>query len=274
MTRTRTLTAEALSVSFGQRPVIDGLDLAVPPGEVTIIIGANASGKSTLLRTMARILRPASGAVTLDGRAVHETPSRELAKVLGLLPQSPLAPDGITVRDLVSRGRHPHQGLFRAASADDAAAVARALAAAGVTDLADRPVDALSGGQRQRAWIAMALAQEPEVLLLDEPTTYLDVAHQIDVLDCVADLNEQRGTTVVIVLHELALAARYADHLVALSRGRIVAAGPPRDVLDADLVREVFGIDAVVVPDPVTGAPLVVPRSRRHQSHHQPEHAS
>lgn len=264
MTVERSLAAEGVTLGYGDRTIVDSLDLRVPAGRVTTIVGANACGKSTLLKAMARLLTPSSGQVLLDGKAIHRLPTKQVARVLGLLPQSPIAPDGIAVSDLVSRGRHPHQGaLSRWTSADDAA-VARALEATDVTHLADRPVDELSGGQRQRVWIAMALAQETDVLLLDEPTTFLDISHQIDVLDLLTDLNRERGTTVAMVLHDLNLAARYADHLVAMAQGQIIAAGDPGDVLTEETVRRVFGLDSRVVPDPLTGRPMVIPIGRHH----------
>jgi iron complex transport system ATP-binding protein len=256
------LEARELTLGYGSATVVRDLTLELPAGEVTMIVGANGCGKSTLLRGLSRLLRPASGSVLLDGRDIHARPAREVARVLGLLPQSPIAPDGITVRDLVGRGRYPHQGWFRRWSAEDDAAVDRALAATGTAGLAERSVDELSGGQRQRVWIAMALAQETDLLLLDEPTTFLDVAHQVEVLDVITDLNRERGTTVAIVLHDLNLAARYGDHLVALKQGRIVAAGRPADVVTEELVSEVFGLPCRVVPDPVAGTPLVLPLGR------------
>jgi iron complex transport system ATP-binding protein len=258
-----TLEACDLTLAYDGRTVVDGLTLRVPAGRVTAVVGANACGKSTLLRGLARVLRPESGAVLLDGRSIHERPTKEVAALLGLLPQSPVAPEGITVADLVGRGRYPHQGWFRRWAAQDEQAVATALAATGTAELADRSVDELSGGQRQRVWIAMALAQQTDLLLLDEPTTFLDVAHQVEVLDLLTDLNHARGTTVVLVLHELNLAARYADHLVALRAGQVVAAGPPGAVVTEQLVSEVFDMDCRVVPDPVAGTPLVVPIGRR-----------
>ncbi|MBN1093191.1 ABC transporter ATP-binding protein [Blastococcus sp. TML/M2B] len=264
MTSTHSLVAEELTLAYGERTVIDGLDLAVPAGRITAIVGANASGKSTLLRSMSRLLAPRAGRVLLDGAAVHRMPAKELARTLGLLPQSPIAPEGITVSDLVGRGRHPHQGVFSRWSREDDAAVAAALEATQTTELAERAVDELSGGQRQRVWIAMALAQQTDVLLLDEPTTFLDVSHQVEVLDLLTDLNAVRGTTIVMVLHDLNLAARYADHLVALEAGRIHAAGAPGDVLTEDCVRAVFGLASRVIVDPVSGKPLVLPIGRHH----------
>jgi iron complex transport system ATP-binding protein len=218
-------------------------------------VGANACGKSTLLRSMSRLLSPRAGQVLLDGRAVHRMPAKELARTLGLLPQSPIAPEGISVADLVGRGRHPHQGIFSRWSREDDAAVAAALEATRTTALAERPVDELSGGQRQRVWIAMALAQQTDLLLLDEPTTFLDVSHQIEVLDLLTDLNRARGTTVVMVLHDLNLAARY---------GRVHAAGAPADVLTEANVQAVFGLECRVIVDPTSGAPLMLPLGRHH----------
>ncbi|MBT2533717.1 ABC transporter ATP-binding protein [Arthrobacter sp. ISL-48] len=263
------LNARDLTLKYDQRCVVDGLSAEIPEGKVTMIVGANACGKSTLLRGLSRLLKPAAGAVTLDGKDIHSRPARELARTLGLLPQHPAAPDGITVRDLVGRGRYPHQGFFRSWSQGDDAAVQRALQATETLDLAARNVDELSGGQRQRVWIAMALAQETEVLLLDEPTTYLDLAHQIEVLDLVTDLNRERGTTVAIVLHDLNLAARYADHVIAMKGGAVVALGAPGDVVTEDLVREVFGLESRVIPDPVSGTPLVIPIGRHHAGRHR-----
>jgi iron complex transport system ATP-binding protein len=275
MTATRSVRAEqpprgpvalvALGVHLGYdgRTVVRGVDLEVPPGRITAIVGANGCGKSTLLRGLGRILRPTSGRVELDGEDLHQLRPRDVAAVLGLLPQQPVAPDGITVADLVARGRHPHQGPFRRWSTADADAVADALALTDTQDLAGRRVEELSGGQRQRVWVAMMLAQDPRLMLLDEPTTYLDIAHQVDVLDLLAELNASRGTTVVMVLHELNLAARYADHLVVMAEGRLLREGPPSAVLDEACVREAFGLEARVVPDPVTGSPYVVPLGRR-----------
>ncbi|WP_431038513.1 ABC transporter ATP-binding protein [Streptomyces sp. P6-2-1] len=257
-----TLEARALHLGYAQRGVVTGVSTAVPTGRVTMIVGPNACGKSTLLRGLARLLSPTAGEVLLDGKDIRSVPSREVAARLGILPQSPVAPDGIRVLDLVGRGRYPHQGLFRRWSAEDDTAVAEALAATDTLDLADRPVDELSGGQRQRVWIAVALAQRTGILLLDEPTTYLDLPHQVDVLDLVTDLNRERGTTVVAVLHDLNLACRYGDHLIALREGRVVAEGAPAEVVTEDLVREVFAMDCRVVPDPVSGTPLVLPIGR------------
>ncbi|MGW3463587.1 ABC transporter ATP-binding protein [Streptomyces olivaceoviridis] len=261
MSRTSTsrLVARDLTLAYEDRTVVEGLALEIPDGKVTVVVGPNACGKSTVLRALGRLLRARGGAVLLDGADIAGLPSRQIARTLGVLPQSPAAPDGITVADLVARGRQPHQKWWQQWSQADERAVTEALERTDTADLADRPVDELSGGQRQRVWIAMALAQDTDLLLLDEPTTYLDIAHQVEVLDLIRRLNHERGRTVVAVLHDLNQAARYADHLVAMKAGRIVAQGPPDEVVTAELVQKVFGLPAVVVPDPVTGGPLVVP---------------
>jgi iron complex transport system ATP-binding protein len=264
MTLTHQLTAEDITLAYGDRLVVEELALEVAPGRITAIVGANGCGKSTLLRALARLLSPRSGQIVLDGLELAARPTKEIARLIGLLPQSPIAPEGIVVADLVGRGRHPHQGVFARWSRADDEAVAAALDATGIADLADRPVDELSGGQRQRVWIAMALAQATDILLLDEPTTFLDVAHQIEVLDLLADLNRVRGTTIVMVLHDLNLASRYADEIVAVCRGRVHAIGEPSSVVTAELVSEVFGLDSEIIADPLTGKPLVLPRGRHH----------
>ncbi|MFI8938048.1 ABC transporter ATP-binding protein [Streptomyces syringium] len=253
------LTARALTLAYEDRTVVEALDLDVPDGEVTVVVGPNACGKSTLLRALGRLLKPKGGAVLLDGEELARIPTRRIAQSLGLLPQTPVAPEAITVADLVARGRQPHQRWWQQWSETDERAVTDAMARTDVSALAERSVDELSGGQRQRVWIAMALAQETDLLLLDEPTTYLDIAHQVEVLDLVRQLNHERGRTVVAVLHDLNQAARYADHLVAMKAGRVIARGRPSEIVTAELVREVFGLDSVVVPDPVTGSPLVIP---------------
>ncbi|MEU0695730.1 ABC transporter ATP-binding protein [Streptomyces niveus] len=253
------LAAHELTLAYDDRTVVHDLELAVPDGRVTVIVGPNACGKSTTLRALGRLLKPKSGSVLLDGAELASIPTRRIAQSIGLLPQSPVAPEAITVADLVSRGRQPHQRWWQQWSEEDERAVTDAMARTDVTELAERSVDELSGGQRQRVWIAMALAQETDLLLLDEPTTFLDIAHQVEVLDLVRRLNHEQGRTVVIVLHDLNQAARYADHLVAMKEGRIVAEGAPGEIVTAELVREVFGLESVVVPDPVTGSPLVIP---------------
>lgn len=257
------LRAEGLRLAYGpDRVVVPDLDLELPHGAVTAVIGANGSGKSTVLRALARLLRPASGQVLLDGHDVHHMRTREVAKRLGLLPQSPVSPEGLSVRDLVRRGRTPHTSLLRQWSEEDEAALSAALEATDLTDLADEAVDALSGGQRQRAWLALVIAQGTPWLLLDEPTTFLDIAHQIDVLQLVQRLNREDGRSVVMVLHDLNQACRYADHLVALRAGAVVASGPPAEIVTEDLVATVFDLHSRIVPDPVTGTPLVVPIGR------------
>lgn len=256
------LAAEQVRLAYGDRVVVDSLDLELLDGSFTAVVGPNGCGKSTLLKALGRLLRPSSGQVVLDGKPIAKTPTREVARVLGMLPQTPVAPEGLTVADLVARGRHPHQSWLRQWSRDDEDVVAEALAWTDMVDLADRPVDALSGGQRQRAWISMALAQGTDLLLLDEPTTYLDLSHQIDVLELVARLHAERGRTVAVVLHDLNLAARYAQRLVAMKDGVVVASGTPHEVLTERLLAEVFDLEARVVDDPVSGTPMVVPVRR------------
>ncbi|MHA7208488.1 ABC transporter ATP-binding protein [Arthrobacter sp. MDT1-65] len=259
-----TLSATGLTLAYGERTVVEGLSVEVPAGKVTVIVGANACGKSTLLRGLARLLKPVAGTVVLNGTDIATQSTKAVARVLGLLPQTPVAPDGITVADLVGRGRYPHQGWFRQWTPDDDDAVSSALEATDTLALADRTVDELSGGQRQRVWIAMALAQQTGILLLDEPTTFLDVTHQVEVLDLITDLNRRSGTTVVMVLHDLNLAARYADHLIAMREGRIVAEGVPSAVVTEETVTGVFNLDCRVIEDPVSGTPMVIPVGRHH----------
>jgi ABC-type cobalamin/Fe3+-siderophores transport system ATPase subunit len=255
------LGADTVTVGYDRRIISRGLSVQIPDGSFTVIVGPNACGKSTLLRSLSRLITPTAGQVVLDGRSIASFKAKEVAQVLGLLPQTALAPDGITVADLVARGRHPHQGLMRRWSVADEDAVLAAMAATGITDLSGRLVDELSGGQRQRVWVAMVLAQQTPLLLLDEPTTFLDIAHQIDLMELFTDLNEQ-GSTLVAVLHDLNQAARYGTHLIAMKDGRIVAEGPPAEIVTAELVEEVFGLSCLVVPDPVTGTPSVAPIGR------------
>lgn len=252
------LRAERIGVGYGRRAVLEALDLAVPPGRLTILAGPNGSGKSTLLKTLGGLIRPAAGRVTLDGRPVAAILPRQMARRIGLLPQAPQAPEGTTVAGLVRQGRFPHRGLLSRWTAADEAACAAALSATRLGPLAARPLEELSGGQRQRAWIAMVLAQEAPILLLDEPTTFLDLAHQIEVLDLLRDL-VAAGRTVVAVLHDLTQAARYGDHLVLLDAGRIAAAGPPAAVLTPARVQAVFGVAVTLVPAPGPGWPLRLP---------------
>ncbi|QMU71623.1 ABC transporter ATP-binding protein [Streptacidiphilus sp. P02-A3a] len=256
------LCAEDLTLGYDRTTIIDGLDVRIPDGSFTVIVGANGCGKSTLLRALARVLRPTRGSVLLDGQAIRSMPPKEVARRLGLLPQGPVAPAGITVADLVGRGRFPHQGLLRQWSAADEEAVHGAMAATGVGELADSYLDELSGGQRQRVWLAMALAQQTGILLLDEPTTFLDIAHQVEVLDLCARLHAD-GRTLVAVLHDLNQACRYADHLIAMLGGAVVAEGAPAAIVTEELVQEVFGLACRIIEDPETGTPLIVPRSGR-----------
>ncbi|GGS27610.1 ABC transporter ATP-binding protein [Actinokineospora fastidiosa] len=261
------LTAENLTLAYDRRVVARDLDVAIPDGSFTVIIGPNACGKSTLLNAFARLLTPTAGQVLLDGRMISGYRSKEVARKLGLLPQSSTAPGGITVGDLVARGRYPHQKLLRQWSAEDEDIVRESMARTGVLDLAHRAVDELSGGQRQRVWLALVLAQQTDILLLDEPTTFLDIAHQFEVLDLCADLNEREGHTLVAVLHDINQACRYATHLIALRPGGVVAAaGRPAEIVDADLIADVFGIQARVIDDPETGTPMIVPVARTRAS--------
>jgi ABC-type cobalamin/Fe3+-siderophores transport system ATPase subunit len=257
LTSTR-LAAEDVTIGYDGHVVSEHLDVEIPAGSFTVIVGPNACGKSTLLRTFARLLKPSTGRVLLDGRAITELPTKEVARRLGLLPQTSIAPDGIRVSDLVARGRHPHQSILRQWSHTDQAAVASALAATGTTELAGRLVDELSGGQRQRVWVAMLLAQESPTMLLDEPTTFLDIAHQYDLLRLFRRLHGE-GRTVVAVLHDLNQAARFADHMIMMRDGRVVASGDPAEIVTAARVEEVFGLVCSVIPDPHAGTPLVVP---------------
>ncbi|GAA1081859.1 ABC transporter ATP-binding protein [Tsukamurella spumae] len=257
------LGARRVTSGYGQTTVLDALDLDIPTGVVTTIIGPNGCGKSTLLRTLARLIKPSSGHVVLDGADIASLKSKQIATTMGLLPQSPLAPEGLTVGDLVARGRHPHQTWLRQWSSDDAEVVDAALEQTGVRDLADRPVDSLSGGQRQRVWISMTLAQGTDLLLLDEPTTYLDLSHALDVLDLVDELSSQ-GRTVVMVLHDLNLAIRYSDHIIAMRDGAVVAQGTPAEVISEEMLLETFGLRSRVIDDPVApGRPCIIPIGAR-----------
>jgi iron complex transport system ATP-binding protein len=256
------LRGERLRLAYGERVVTDNLDVCIPDGSFTVIVGPNACGKSTVLKALARLLAPRAGSVYLDGRLISAYSTKDVARRLGLLPQSPLAPAGITVADLVARGRYAHQRLLRQWSRADEESVLEAMDLTKTRDLSDRLVDELSGGQRQRVWLAMVLAQQTPMVLLDEPTTFLDIAHQLEMLDLCADLHETQGRTVVAVLHDLNQACRYGDHLIAMKDGRIVAEGDPGQVVTVDLVREVFSLACQVIDDPETGTPLVVPAHR------------
>ncbi len=253
------LTTSHLSLAYDNASIIHDLSLVIPGGKMTVLVGPNGCGKSTLLRGISRLLKPRGGSVILDGQNIWTLPTKELAKRLGILPQGPVAPEGLTVHELVAQGRYPHQSWLQQWSAEDERITREALEITHIADFADRPVDTLSGGQRQRAWIAMTLAQDSDLILLDEPTTFLDLAYQIEVLDLLHDLNAERGKTIVMVLHDLNQACRYADVLVAVRDGHIAAQGAPEAVVTETMVREVFGIDCRIIPDPITHTPLVVP---------------
>ncbi|MCK0520363.1 ABC transporter ATP-binding protein [Williamsia sp. DF01-3] len=257
------LQAQDVTIGYDKRVISESLSVDIPDGAFTVIVGPNACGKSTLLRALSRLLAPTKGSVLLDGKAISSYPAKEVARRLGLLPQSSIAPDGIRVADLVARGRYPHQKLIRQWSADDESAVIEAMTATGVTELSGRLVDELSGGQRQRVWVAMVLAQQTPLMLLDEPTTFLDIAYQIDLLELCAELNKTGGRTLVAVLHDLNHACRYADHIIAMKAGAIVAEGRPADIITADLVRDVFGLPCRIIDDPESHTPLVIPLVRR-----------
>ncbi|EKM0371368.1 iron-enterobactin ABC transporter ATP-binding protein [Cronobacter turicensis] len=263
MTMTSRLTGEALTLGYGDFRVADGLNVAIPDGKFTAIIGPNGCGKSTLLRTLSRLMKPLGGQVRLDGEAIQHFATKEVARRIGLLAQNASAPGDITVQELVARGRYPHQPLFTRWRDEDERAVQKAMDATGVSALADQSVDTLSGGQRQRAWIAMVLAQETSILLLDEPTTWLDISHQIDLLELLSTLNREQGYTLAAVLHDLNQACRYANHLIALRDGKIIAEGAPSEIVDAALIEAIYGLRCMIIEDPVAGTPLVVPLGRR-----------
>lgn len=256
------LQAEQLTLGYETKVVAQNLSVVIPDGELTVIIGPNACGKSTLLRTLSRLNAPLQGQVWLDGQAIARYPTKEVARRLGLLPQSSSAPAGISVSELVARGRYPHQTLFGRWRTEDENAVRQAMQATGVAELAQQSVDTLSGGQRQRVWIAMVLAQETPLLLLDEPTTWLDITHQIELLELMCDLNQQHGRTLVVVLHDLNHACRYASHLIAMRDGRIVAEGKPAEIVTPALIEAVYGLRCVIVEDPVAHTPMIVPLGR------------
>lgn len=259
------LTTRKLTLAYEDTQIIADLNLAIPGGKLTVLVGPNGCGKSTLLRGLARLLKPRTGMVYLEGTAIHRLPTREVAKRLGILPQGPVAPEGLTVRDLVAQGRYPHQGWLQQWSQEDERMTQDALLTTGMLEFAQRSLDSLSGGQRQRAWIAMALAQNTKILLLDEPTTFLDLAHQIELLDLLHDLNRNQGRTIVMVLHDLNQACRYADHLIAIHQGQVYAQGEPEQVMTTELVKVVFGLEARIIADPITGTPLCIPMGRRSQ---------
>jgi iron complex transport system ATP-binding protein len=257
------LSTKSLSLAYDGTPIIRDLNLAIPTGQISALVGANGCGKSTLLRGMARLLKPSSGTVYLDGESILKLSTKEVAQQLGILPQGPVAPEGLTVRDLVAQGRYPYQNWLQQWSEKDEKIVQQALLITNLLELSERELDTLSGGQRQRAWIAMALAQDTDILLLDEPTTFLDLAHQIEVLDLLYELNQSQGRTIVMVLHDLNQACRYADYLVAVKAGRIFAAGKPKLVISEEMVQEVFGLECRIIPDPILGTPMCVPIGRK-----------
>jgi iron complex transport system ATP-binding protein len=256
------ISTETLSLGYGETVIIDELDVAIPKGEITVLIGSNGCGKSTLLRSLARLMKPRGGSVLLEGKAIAKLPTKEVARELAILPQSPSAPEGLTVHQLVKQGRYPYQSWMKQWSKEDEDAVAKALKATKLEEMADRPVDSLSGGQRQRAWIAMTLAQDTDIILLDEPTTYLDMTHQIEILDLLFELNEKEKRTIVMVLHDLNLACRYAHYLVAIKDKQIYAEGRPEEVITCELVQQVFAMNCQVTQDPLFGTPLCIPHGR------------
>ncbi|WP_018934090.1 ABC transporter ATP-binding protein [Gracilibacillus lacisalsi] len=257
-----TLVTKDLTLGYGDEIIIDELDITIPKGEITVFIGGNGCGKSTLLRSLARLLKPKQGDVVLNGEDIAKVPTKEVAKQLAILPQSPISPEGLTVEDLVKQGRHPYKTMFKRWSEEDEKAVVEALNATNMTDLKDRAVDSLSGGQRQRAWIAMTLAQGTDTILLDEPTTYLDMTHQIEILDLLFELNERRKSTIVMVLHDLNLACRYAHHIVAIKDKQVYAQGKPEEIVNCSLVHDVFQMKADVMYDPMFGTPMCIPHGR------------
>lgn len=259
---TARLRGEQLTLGYGKKVVADNLSVAIPDGHFTAIIGPNGCGKSTLLRTLSRLMTPTQGHVYLDGEQIQRFNSKEVARRIGLLAQNATTPGDITVQELVSRGRYPHQPLFTRWRQEDDRAVQRAMEATGVADFALQSVDTLSGGQRQRAWIAMVLAQETAIMLLDEPTTWLDISYQIDVLELLSELNREQGYTLAAVLHDLNQACRYATHLIALRDGKIVAQGAPKEIVTAELIEAVYGLRCMIIDDPVAHTPLVVPLGR------------
>lgn len=262
MKPTHVFQAEHLVSGYDHKTILHGISLVIPSNKISVMIGANACGKSTLLKTLARLIKPTSGTVTLDGKPISKIPPKQLARVVGLLPQSPIVPEGISVADLVGRGRFPHQSLLSGWTKKDVEAVAEAMEIMNITELANRNIDELSGGQRQRVWIAMALAQQTDILFLDEPTTFLDITYQVEILDLLTDLNRKKGTTIVMVLHDINLSARYADYIFALSQGKLLAEGKPSEVITSSLVKDIFGLDCTVIPDPVSGSPMVIPKGR------------
>jgi iron complex transport system ATP-binding protein len=267
MSKAPIFKASNLNAGYDKKIIVKDIDIIIPNNKISVIIGANACGKSTLLKTLARLIKPTEGEIVLDGKQISQIPAKQLAQVLGLLPQSPVVPEGIVVSDLVARGRFPYQSFLKGMDKKDYEAVEEALDMMGITDLANRCVDELSGGQRQRVWIAMALAQQTDILLLDEPTTFLDIAYQVEILDLLTDLNRKRGTTIVMVLHDINLTSRYADYIFAVHQGELVAQGKPSEVISEGLIKQVFGLDCTVINDPVSNSPLIVPKGRHYVQH-------
>lgn len=261
-----TFQAKKLVSGYDSNMILDHTSLHIPSNQISVIIGANGCGKSTLLKTLARLIKTTSGEVLLDNRPIHSIPSKQLARVIGLLPQSPIVPEGITVVDLVGRGRFPHQSLLGSWNQKDYEAVTEAMEIMKITEFANRNIDELSGGQRQRVWIAMALAQQTDILFLDEPTTFLDITYQIEILDLLTDLNRKYGTTIVMVLHDINLSARYADYLFAMREGKLIAEGKPSEIVTSHLIKQVFGLDCTIIQDPISNSPSVIPIGRYHGS--------
>lgn len=259
------LSAEKMVAGYENQVILKGIDVRIPANKISVIMGANGCGKSTLLKSFSRLIRPEGGDVILDGKSIRSYPSKVLAQTLGLLPQSPVVPEGITVFDLICRGRFPHQTMFKGMKEEDFQAVEEAMEIMGIKELADRSVDELSGGQRQRVWIGLALAQRTDILLLDEPTTFLDISYQIEILDLLTELNQRRGTTIVMVLHDINLSARYADYLFAISEGELLVEGTPDEVVSPEMIRKIYGMDCTVMKDPVSGSPMIVPIGRHHK---------
>lgn len=264
MKNSQIFAANNIVAGYDNKIIINGIDVTIPKNKISVIIGANACGKSTLLKTLARLIKPVSGEITLDGKKIGTMPSKKLAQILGLLPQSPVVPEGIIVSDLVARGRFPYQTFLKGMGKKDYEAVEEALEIMGITELANCSVDELSGGQRQRVWIAMALAQQTDILLLDEPTTFLDITYQIEILDLLTDLNRKKGTTIVMVLHDINLSARYADYIFAVNKGNLISKGTPSEVITEGLIRQVFDLECTVIKDPVSNSPFIVPKGRYH----------
>ncbi|NQX70221.1 ABC transporter ATP-binding protein [Paenibacillus alba] len=261
------LVADKLNISYGEHLIVENLNLSIPTGKITALVGANGSGKSTILKSMARIMKPQRGTVLLDGKSIHSQSTKEVAKQLAILPQNPIAPEGLTVAELVGYGRFPHQRAMGSLSKEDNQVIEWAIEVTGLMQFADRPVDQLSGGQRQRAWIAMALAQQTDLLFLDEPTTFLDMAHQLEVLKLLEELNREQGRTIIMVVHDLNHATRYAQHVVAIQAGKVMREGTPAEVVTSETLREIFNVEADIVPDPRTGVPICIPYELADRNH-------